>query len=374
MAKILAINWQDLSHPASGGAEVHLEEILSRLAQRGHQIDLFCCNYPGGKPFETRDGFNIIRRGSRSTFNWVVMTGLGKLIKNKKYDIIFEDINKIPFYTPLYQKLPLLVIIPHLFSNSIFKEINVLLGTYIYLAERPFSLVYRNNHMMVISESTAEEMINRGIPVNQVHVIKCGIDGDTYKFDSTIAKFDRPTILYVGRVKKYKSIETAIDALPIISSQIPDVRLCVIGTGDHLPFLKKRVSDLGLENRVEFLGFVPESVKVEYLRRSHLSVYPSLKEGWGLTNIEANACGTPVLAARVPGLKDSVNEGVSGLLFEYGNIDEFSWKAAKILKDHEYRHMLEKGALAHAANFSWDKTALETEDLMNMILKGHRCA
>lgn len=371
MAKILAINWQDLDHPASGGAEVHLEQILSRLAKRGHQIDLFCCNFPGGKTNETRDGFNIIRRGSRSTFNWVVLAQLRKLIKANQYDIIFEDINKIPFYTPLYQKLPLMVIIPHLFSNSIFKEINLLLGTYIYLAERPFSSVYRKKHMMVISESTAEEMVARGIPANQVHVVKCGIDNRVYRYDKDIAKFEQPTILYVGRIKKYKSIETAIDALPKISSQIPDVKLSVIGTGDHLPLLKKRVADLGLENKVEFLGFVSESVKVEYLQRSLLSVYPSLKEGWGLTNIEANACGTPVLAARVPGLRDSVDEGVSGLLFEHGNVDEFAWKAVKMIAEIEYRHKLEQGALSHAANFSWDKTAMETEQLMNLILSGH---
>jgi glycosyltransferase involved in cell wall biosynthesis len=368
MAKILAINWQDLNHPASGGAEVHLEEILSRMAKRGHQVDLFCCNFPGGKAYETRDGFNIIRKGSRSTFNWVVMTQLRKLIKANKYDIIFEDINKIPFYTPLYQKLPLMVIIPHLFSNSIFKEINLLLGTYIYLAEKPFSSVYRKKHVMVISESTAEEIVARGIPEKQVHVVKCGIDNKVFLYDSTIGKFENPTILYVGRIKKYKSVETAIDALPKISAQIPDVKMVIIGAGDHLPHLKKRVADLQLEDRVEFPGFVSVSAKVDYLRRSHLSVYPSLKEGWGLTNIEANACGTPVLAARVPGLRDSVDEGVSGLLFEHGNVDQFAWKAVKILSDSECRHKLEKGALAHAAKFSWDNTALETEQLMNRIL------
>jgi glycosyltransferase involved in cell wall biosynthesis len=368
MAKILAINWQDLNHPASGGAEVHLEEILSRLAKRGHQIDLFCCNYPGGKANETRDGFNIIRRGSRSTFNWVVLAQLRKLIRANCYDIIFEDINKIPFYTPLYQKLPLLVIIPHLFSNSIFKEINLLLGTYIYLAERPFSIVYKNNHVMVISESTAEEMIARGIPANQVHVVKCGIDENEYFHDPAISKFENPTILYVGRIKKYKSIETAIEALPQISAQIPGVKLIIVGTGDHLPHLKKRVADLHVEDIVEFPGFVSEEEKVEYLRKSHLLVYPSLKEGWGLTNIEANACGTPVLAARVPGLRDSVDEGVSGLLFEFGNTNEFAEKAAKILSDSEYRGTLERGAIAHAAKFSWDKTAIETEQLMNFLL------
>jgi glycosyltransferase involved in cell wall biosynthesis len=368
MSKILTINWQDLKHPASGGAEVHLEEILRRLAARGHEVDLLCCNFPGGKENEVVKGVNIIRRGGRSTFNWVVPFAFRKLIRQKKYDIVFEDINKIPFYIPLYSGLPHLVIIPHLFSNSIFKEINFFLGTYIYLCEQPFSIVYRKNHMMVISESTAEEMINRGIAKNRVHVVKCGIDHEVYNTDEKPAKFDQPTILYLGRLKKYKSIETAIDALPFIRELVADIRLVIIGSGDHEPYLRTHVKKLGLDKIVEFKGFVSQETKVEYLRRSQLSIYSSLKEGWGLSNIEANACGTPVLASRVPGLRDSVDEGKSGLLFEYGDIDEFAQKAIKIMADHGYRRELEKGALDHAAGFSWDKAAAQTEKIMNLVL------
>jgi len=369
MARILAVNWQDLKHPASGGAEVHLEEILSRLAKKGHKVDLLCCNFPDGMKEETIEGVNIIRRGSRSYFNWVVPFVIKDLIKKNKYSILFEDINKIPFYTPLYIKLPLLVIVPHLFSDSIFKEINLLLGTYIYLFEKPFSLVYRKKHVMVISESTADEIMARGIPRNQVHVVKCGIDHGTYNKDSNINKFERPTILYVGRLKKYKSIETAIDAMPDIIRQVPGARLIIVGTGDHLPILQKRVKKLHLTEDVSFTGFIPQEEKIEYLRRSHLSIYSSLKEGWGLSNIEANACGTPVLASRVPGLRDSVDEGKSGLLYEYENVNEFTEKAIKILFDNKFRSDLECGALNHASNFSWDKTAEQTEKLMEIVIQ-----
>ena len=368
MSKILAVNWQDLKHPASGGAEVHLEEILRRLVKKGHEVDLLCCRYSGCLQNEIVEGVNIIRRGSRSNFNWVAPFVLRNLVKRKKYDIIFEDINKIPFYIPFYSKLPLLVIIPHLFSDSIFKEINFLLGTYIYLFERPFSWAYRKNHAMVISESTAEEIIERGIPEKQVHVVKCGIDHDVYNYNSNAGKFEQPTILYVGRLKKYKSIETAIDAMPGIVKQIPDAKLIILGHGDHLHVLQERVNKLRLDGTVEFKGFVPLEIKVEYLRRAHLSIYSSLKEGWGLSNIEANACGTPVLASRVPGLRDSVSEGKSGMLFEYGSVNEFTGKAIKILSDQKFRSELEQGALDHAAAFSWDKAADQTEKLIEVVL------
>ncbi|MCP4580223.1 MAG: glycosyltransferase family 4 protein [candidate division Zixibacteria bacterium] len=368
MTRILAVNWQDLKHPDSGGAEVHLEEILRRLAKKGHEIDLLCCNFPGGKSEEIVEGVNVIRRGSRSFFNWIAPNAIRKLVRQNKYDVVFEDINKIPFYSPLYCKMPLLVIIPHLFSNSIFKEINFLLGTYIYLAEKPYSFIYKRNHTMVISDSTAEEIIAKGIAKEQVHVVECGIDSDSYSFDPTIKKFEQPTILYVGRIKKYKSVETCIESMPKILQRVPEARLVIIGDGDHLPHLRKLTEKLKLSEKVEFLGFVPHEVKIEYLRRAHLSTYPSLKEGWGLTNIEANACGTAVLASRVPGLRDSVDEGKSGLLFEYGNLEDYAEKAIKIISDHEYRSNLEKGALLHAAKFSWDKTAERTEKLMELIL------
>lgn len=368
MARLLAVNWQDLKHPASGGAEVHLEEILRRLVSRGHEADILCCGFPGAKKSEVVKGIKIIRHGSRSLFNYTMPFVFKKLIKQEKYDIILEDINKIPFFGPLYHKLPTLIIFHHLFAGSIFKEINPFLGLYIYFSEKPIGLVYRKNHIMAVSESTAGELIGKGIPQSRVHVVHNGINHDIYSPGPEGAKFSQPTLLYVGRIKKYKSIETAIDAMPLILRQLPGARMVIIGKGDQLPSLEAKAKSMHLEQAIEFKGFVPKEVKVEYYRRSTLLFYPSFKEGWGLTNIEANACGTPVLAARVPGLRDSVDEGRSGLLFEYGNVNEFVEKAIKILADAEFRSALERGAVAHAARFSWDKAADETERLMELVL------
>jgi len=367
--RILAINWQDLKNPQAGGAEVHLEEILRRLARSGHQVDLLCSNFPEGSATGVSGGVNIFRQGSRYNFNLVVPFVLRKILKEKRYDIILEDINKIPFFTPLFQKLPTLVIIPHLFADAIFHEINFLLGAYIYLAEKPVPRVYSKNRFIVISNSTASELSRRGVSRSNIDVVECCIDKEIFRFDPSIPKFEDPTIIYLGRLKKYKSVETIISALPRIRETIPKARLVIIGTGDHRHALEHMVASLGLENIVEFKGFVPETEKVSYLRRAHISAYSSLKEGWGLSNIEANACGTAVLAARVPGLKDSVDEGRSGLLFEYGNAEQFADLAIRILSNEGYRKELEMGGLRWAANFSWDKAAKETEIIINKVIE-----
>jgi len=366
--RILALNWQDLKNPQAGGAEVHLEEILKRLVQYGHQVDLLCSNFPGGTRTDNTFGIMIHRTGSRFNFNLVAPFAMRRLVNANRYDAVIEDINKIPFFSPLYQKLPTLVVIPHLFADTIFQEINFVLGTYIYLAEKPVPSIYKNNRFMVISKSTADEVEKRGIPRENLHVVECGIDKDVYRFDPAIPKFEVPTLLYVGRLKKYKNIETPINAMPLIRAAIPNSRLVIIGSGDHQPDLQRLAVSIGLDDTVEFKGFIPQAEKISYLRRAHVSVYPSLKEGWGLTNIEANACGTAVLAARVPGLKDSVEEGKSGLLFEFGNVEQFAEMAIRMLTDCDFRRGLEMGGLRWAANFSWDKTARATEDILKRIV------
>jgi glycosyltransferase involved in cell wall biosynthesis len=367
--KILAINWEDLKNPQAGGAEVHLQEILQRIAQKGHEITLLCSSFPGAKQTEEFEGIRIVRKGSRYNFNLVAPFVFKSLLKEKKWDIVIEDINKIPFYTPLYHRLPLLVVIPHLFADTVFKEINFVLGLYIYLSEKPIPTIYKGFKFMVISESTKEDLTKRRIPEDDIFVIKCGIDQALYRTDSQVHKDTNPTVVYLGRLKKYKSVDHLLAGFSLVLDRIPDARLVIVGDGDYKSHLIDFAKKLGLENRVEFTGYVDKHEKLRRLQKAWVAVYPSLKEGWGLTNIEANACGTPVIASNVPGLKDSVINGKTGLLFEYGNVKELSQCMMKILSDTDYRENLIQGGLSWAKNFSWDEAAAKTLKLMEEILK-----
>jgi len=369
---LLVVNWNDLKNPYAGGAEVHLEELLRRLVLRGHQVTLFCSGWSGCEREEVVEGVRIVRRGNRYNFNLVAPLHLRRLTRQSRYDLLIEDINKIPFYTPLYLKMPRLVVIPHLFATTVFHEINFLLGTYIYIAERPLVSVYRGSRFNVISESTADDIAARGIQRERLSIIHCGIDRSVYYPDPTVSKYERPTVLYLGRIKKYKSIQHVVLALKKVRARIPDARLMIVGTGDYLESLKKLTRSLDLVDAVEFPGFVSRQEKVERMRRAHVAVLPSLKEGWGLTNIEANACGTTVIAARTPGLKDSVKDGVSGFLYEYGDVDDLTAKLLAILQDSAVRQRLEAGGLEWADRFNWDTAAAEFEALIIETAGGGR--
>jgi glycosyltransferase involved in cell wall biosynthesis len=369
---ILALNWEDLSNPQAGGAEVHLQEILKRIAQKGHQVTLLCSGWPGCEAAEEVDGIRIVRRGSRFNFNFVAPFALRALLKEKRWDVMMEDINKIPFYSPLFHRLPLLVVIPHLFSDSVFKEINFVLGTYIYLSEKPISWLYKGFKFMVISDSTKEDLVKRSLPPDDIQVIHCGIDHQLYHADPSVEKEPDPTVIYLGRLKKYKSIDHLLNAFALTLKKIPQAKLVIVGEGDYKPHLIDLAQKLGITDKVEFTGFVDRDEKVRRLQKAWVAVCPSLKEGWGLTNIEANACGTPVLASNVPGLKDSVVHEKTGILYEYGNVEQLSDNLNKILTDSDYREKLRQGGLTWANEFHWDDTAEKTFQLLEEIVHEHQ--
>ncbi len=367
---ILALNWNDLKNPYSGGAEVHLEELLRRLVGYGHKVTLFCSGWEGCQEREEIKGINIIRKGNRYNFNLIAPLHLRRIVKENNFDILVEDINKIPFYTPLYLNIKTLVVVPHLFATTVFHEINFVLGSYIYLAEKPMVTIYKKNMFNVISESTAQDMVDRGLSRERISIIHCGIDSQFYKHDRSVEKYSDPTILYLGRIKKYKSIQHLVTAFQKIKEKLPTAKLIIVGAGDYRDQLKSQAKSLQINESVEFAGFVSKEKKLEILRKSHVAVLPSLKEGWGLTNIEANAVGTTVVAADSPGLRDSVSNNVSGMLYEYGNIDQLTEKLLIILRDKELRERLQVGALEWSKQFDWDIAAKEFEKLIERVVKG----
>ncbi len=127
--RILVVNWQDWTHPEAGGAEIHLRETFGRLAERGHRVDLLCVDYEGARPEERLDGINVIRRGgSRSLFNYAVPGIWRRVLSKNAYDVVVDDLNKVPFFTPLFADVPVVALVHHLFGTTIFQETNPAFG------------------------------------------------------------------------------------------------------------------------------------------------------------------------------------------------------------------------------------------------------
>lgn len=366
--RLLVINWHDFTDPQSGGAEVHFHEIFKRLVSRGHSVTLLCCRYPGAAAREVIDGIQIFRHGSRPIFNFLVPGLYRQICHKQKFDLLIEDMNRLPFFSPLYAKSRVLVMTMHLFGRTIFQQTAWPLASYVYLLERAIPLVYSRCQFVTISPSTQSNLVRYGICPNRIRVIHPGIASHTYIFKPG-SKTPFPLIVYVGRLKRYKNVETLLFAMKKVVQQIPQAKLFIVGIGDDLPQLLKIASRLGLDGTVEFKGYVSTAEKVKYYQQAWICVNPSLVEGWGLTNLEANACGTPVIASDAPGLRDSVIDTVTGLFFESKNSDMLAQKILSMLQNDSMRTQMSKNALNWAAQFSWEKTSFQMETLIDEVIQ-----
>ena len=369
MYRILFVNWRDIRNPEAGGAEVHLHEISRRIATHGHRVTVLASSFKGSTAEEEIDGVRVVRCGGKFTFNFHVPGAIKKLERREAFDVIIDDINKIPFYTPLYIRKPLLALAHHLFGHTIFLETIPPLALYVLLSELMIPVVYKRTRLVVVSESTKEELVKRGLPAENIGIVYNAVDHSRYT-PSGEAKPSRPLIGYVGRIKRYKRIDYLLRALQIVQARIPEVRLKVAGSGDYLDSLVVLAGRLGIEDRVDFMGFVSEQEKIDMLREAQVVVNPSSKEGWGVTVIEANACGTPVIASDVPGLRDAVVDGETGFLVSYGDVEGFAARIIQVLEDGSLRKRLSDRGVEWAGKFNWDNSADAMLKAIDGVVRG----
>lgn len=368
---ILLVNWNDRTNPYAGGAEIHLHETFARLAARGHRVTLLCSGYGEAPSTDRLDGLEVIRVGGRYTFNFVLPRVLRRLERERRFDVVVEALNKIPLCTPLFARAPVVGVGHHLFGGTIFREVPPPLSLYVYLSELAVPWVYRRAPMEVISASTREDFIQRGLSPDRIRVVYVGIDRGEYSPAAADPEESRPTLLALGRVRKYKRLDLVIDAVARLGRERhPDLELVVAGTGNWLEPLKEHARRVGVADRVRFLGRVDEAEKVRLYRRAWALVMTSPKEGWGLTCLEAAACGTPVIASDSPGLREAVRHGESGLLVPHGDREALIAAMDRILADGELRGELRKGALRFAERFSWDRAADETLEILETAIAG----
>jgi glycosyltransferase involved in cell wall biosynthesis len=367
---ILLLNWQDIKNPSGGGAEVYLHQIFKRLAEQGHTVTLLCSQFPGAPSEEEIDGIHVVRKGNRNLFNYVVPLEYMRRFQREPYDIIIDDINKIPFYTPVFVRKPLLGMVMHLFDTSIFKEASPPAASYVYCAERLALSVYKKIPLVAISESTRCELLAHGCRQENVFLVPCAVNHATYRQLPEVNRTE-PIIGYVGRIKKYKSVDHLLHAFTIVLKEMPNVKLVVIGEGDGKPAFQQLSHKLHIDHATTFTGFLPLEEKIRLLNQMQLVVNTSAKEGWGLTVTEANACGAPAVASNVPGLRDAVIDGETGLLYEYGDIEQLAEKILLLLRDENLRARLSSAALKYAQSLTWDNSAKIMLNVIEQVLQRH---
>lgn len=354
--RILVVNWQDRENPHAGGAELHLHEVFGRIAQTD-EVDLLCSSFDDAPAETVLDGIRVHRVGSRFTFPLYARRAYERLVAARNYDVVVEDLNKIPLYTPRWAPRRLVVLTHHLFGLTAFREESVPIAAATWLAERPLGRAYRGVPFEAVSQSTRDDLIQRGIPGDSIRVIYNGVDVQSLTPDPA-ARSEIPLFSYLGRLKRYKRVDIVIRAFALLDR--PEARLEIAGKGDDRDRLERLVASLGLDDRVRFLGYISETQKAELLRRSWATVLASPKEGWGISNLESAACGTPVVAADSPGIRESVLDGETGFLVPGADVPAYAAAMRGLLESPGLVESIGSSARRFAETFTWERAAAET--------------
>ncbi len=365
--RILVVNWNDRENPQGGGAEVHLHEIFGRLASRGHRVDLLASGWEGGSQRAFLDGIDVHRVGTRYTFQFQARRYFRERLRGGAYDVLIEDLNKIPLYTPRWKGPPVVGLVHHLFGATIFREAPTPMAAAVWLAERGIRFAYRDVPFQAVSESTADDLAGRGIKRDAITVIYNGIDTSFYT-PAPGTRAATPTFAYLGRLKKYKGVDLVLQAFAKLDR--PDARLEIAGSGDYRDHLESLADALDLFGRVRFLGYVSAEEKRDLLRRAWSSVLASPKEGWGITNLETGACGTACIASNSPGLRESLIDGETGILVPHGDIGALAGAMRRIADSVEGANAMGSAGRRFAERFTWDKSADDTITHLEEVVHG----
>lgn len=352
--QILIYNWRDMTHKWAGGSELYIHEMAKVLIAQGNTVTLFCGNDGTQKRTEVIDGVTIIRRGGFYTvYVWAILYYLVQF--RGQFDVVIDTENGIPFFTPLYSRATKFLLIHHIHQDVFWKELSPFKAVFAsFLEKRCMPFIYRNPHVITVSESSRAEIRKRFKEnVSAIDVVHPGV---VINSEVQANKTKQPLVLYLGRLKPYKNVDVAIKAFATVVTFYPKAKMVVAGSGESLPKLRRLAKGLGVSKSVTFVGQVSDKKKTQLYAKSWVMLQPSMVEGWGITVIEANSFGTPVIASNVNGLKDSITHNKTGVLVKKANVEEFIAASMNVLANESLRQKLSANALKWSKRFSWQKS------------------
>jgi glycosyltransferase involved in cell wall biosynthesis len=348
--RFLMLNWRDPKNPMAGGAERVALAYLAELVRRGHEACWFTHTFPGAQAEETIEGVHVVRGGGKGTS---VLKAIKWYRTQPPFDLVLDQHHGIPWYAPWWCRTNCLAYI-HEILGPIWNTFYIWPLAFIGRCQERWTLrLYREVPFCVGSESTRQALL--AIGVQQAHVLPDGSD------TRPLAALEPKTIseplklVVVSRLAPNKRVGHAILATEALVRRGVRAQLTIIGGGAEVVKLRRLVTELGLERQVQFAGLLDDATKEEALRSAHLLVHTSLREGWGLNVIEANAVGTPAVVYPVPGLVDSTLHNETGIVVSGESPAALADGVMELLRDPAKYERLRVAAWERSKTLQWDQ-------------------
>jgi glycosyltransferase involved in cell wall biosynthesis len=347
--RAIFLNWRDLAHPRSGGAEALAQGLAQRLARSGHDVVFFSAHVPGQPDDEQIDGVRHVRRGGRYGVYFAAFEWLRR--ERPHYDLLIDHINTIPFFTPLYERVRTVALVPQLARDVWWYEAPKALAGLGVVSERLYHTWYRTMPAITISESSKRDLREFGWK-GAIEVIAMPAPNGAA---TAAVKNGTPALVFVGRLTPSKRVEHAIAAFAVIRARVPNAELWIVGRADDERYRRRLVAAAGTVQGVRFFGRLSEAERQERVGAAQMLLLTSVREGWGLVVTEANSVGTPAAGYDVPGIRDSIKAGL-GILTPAGDPVALGDAVADLLADPAALAAMSQRARADAKRYDWERT------------------
>ncbi|MBB5869831.1 glycosyltransferase involved in cell wall biosynthesis [Allocatelliglobosispora scoriae] len=327
---------------------------------RGHRVTILCAAHDAAPARQrTPEGVEIVRRGGRKTvYAMAALTylagalGVGPLSRRAlgRPDAIVDVGNGLPFLSAAYARRPVVALVHHVHREQWPVVLGRLGAKFGWWVESKLAIrVYRDCRYVTVSAATAGELTELGVDADRISIVH---NGTPPVPDAVHDRDPEPHLVVLGRLVPHKRVEIALRTVAALRPGLPGLRLTVAGKGWWEPNLRQLAVELGIADAVRFAGFITEDEKHRLLSEAWVALTPSLKEGWGLTIVEAGARRTPTVAfADAGGVTEALVDRSTGLLAT----DEahFIELVRQLMTDDDRRLAMGADAELHAKSFTW---------------------
>jgi glycosyltransferase involved in cell wall biosynthesis len=350
--RVVIVAWRDIASPQAGGSELLVDQLAAGLTARGDRVALLC-----GGPAAAH-GYDVVRSGGPYTqFLGAPLTYARRL---RDCDVVVEVCNGMPFLVPLWSRKPVICMVNHMHTDLWPLRFRPPVSTAgRFLEQRVMPWAHRRSLMLTVSESTARDLESLGVARERIRLLHNGAAPPGPPFP----RCRSPLFLALGRLAEYKRIDLLLRLWERIRP-VTGGQLVIAGDGPERGYLESRAGA-----GVTFTGRVSEEEKHRLLSAAWLLLHPALIEGWGIVITEAALRGTPAVGFDVPGLRDSVDQGRTGVLAR--TEAEFASAWAALALDEARRTAMGEAARRRASQLRWSTAVRRFSAVIDEAIGAH---